>query len=112
MTNIISNGGGFVGTTQDSVERLVEIMGETPLDRSFENYGNFIYADDSVPDVVCFFGNFFHLSHVFNIETNSNELVETLTAAIQANQRRGDYLSQPQPARTHPEIETLNCQPA
>jgi hypothetical protein len=114
---ITSNGSKCLGDEQDDIEQLLDVLGKYPLDPRFENYGNFITLDPCVgvrnPDyrkiegaeewidgprifdvdgVAKFFGNFFGLSHVFNIYTNDAGTVQKLTAAIRANQQRDDYL--------------------
>jgi hypothetical protein len=111
-TIITSNGSKWNGQESDSIERLLEVLANVPLDRTFEKYGNFVTANpqhavylgegeykDTGPifpgeEMTRFFGNFFGLSHVFNIDTSETETVKTLTAAIRANQQRADYLTQ------------------
>lgn len=44
-----------------------------------------------------FFGNFYTVSHVFNIDTDDEAIIKPLTEAIKANQLRPDYLAQPVP---------------
>ena len=95
---------------KESLEHLFELLAATPLDRKFEAYGNFIYAAGShrhgfrkpglrdAPrrdKVVHIWGNFLHVSHVFNISTNDKPLLRRLHRAIRANQKRPDYLTQP-----------------
>lgn len=99
-TTIISNGSKWAGEAPDSVETLLAVLAEHPLDRRFEEYGNFIFAYDA--QHTRFWGNFFTLSHVFNIDTDEPEMAERLTAAIRANQQRADYLAQPNPERVRP----------
>ena len=43
------------------------------------------------PGMHRFFGNFWHVSAVFNIDTNDRELIDQLTAAIRANQQTPAY---------------------
>lgn len=108
FTNIKSNGSHFAGAGPDTIEQLLAVLKDEPLDRTFENYGNFVYAlggrhgyedpelrrEAKELRAVNFFGNFFKLSHVFNIETNDPAVIRPLVKAIRANQRRADYLSQ------------------
>lgn len=112
MLTIISNGSKWAGEQPDSIDQLMEVLSEQPLDKTFELYGNFydetpewktnpqtgVRAYSEHPNVVNFFGNFYAFSHVFNIVTDDQEVIEKLLPAIRANQRRSDYLSQPAPA--------------
>ena len=106
MTTIHSNGSKWYGEAPDSIETLIEVLGREPLDPSFERYGGFVYAAGSVKHgimdaelreearkgrVVCFFGNFQRVSHVFRIESNDRDVVIRLSRAIRANRRRPDY---------------------
>lgn len=96
MINIISNGSKWAGEPPDSVEKLLEVLAKYALDRRFEQFGGFITKDET-DDSVRFFGNFFNLSHVFQIVTDEPEIIERLSAAIHANMERPDYLSQHKP---------------
>jgi frataxin-like iron-binding protein CyaY len=83
----------------------LQVLKDNPLDRTFEAYGNFITpltADNlkRKPELwgsTRFHGNFHALSHVFWIDTDEPELINTLTAAIRENQQRPDYKDQPIP---------------
>jgi hypothetical protein len=80
------------------IEALIAVLAEHPLDRTFEpeQYGNFVTVDPVnmrgeallPPGGVSFFGNFFTLSHVFNIDVTDAATIERLTVAIRANQQR------------------------
>lgn len=110
MTTVInSNGSRWYGQEPATVEELIEVLGQEPLDRTFERFGGFISDISTVeawgrpvvpeqfrtePHTIRFFGNFLKLSHVFNIDTNDPDVIDRLTKAIQANQQRPDYLSQ------------------
>jgi len=110
-TVITSNGSKWAGQSPDSIELLLEVLANNPLDRRFEAYGDFIYGLDSEHGYttaelraaavgwVSFHGNFFKLSHVFNIRSNDSKVIEQLTSAIRSNQKRPDYLSQHLPKR-------------
>lgn len=97
LTNIISNGSKFYGEPLDSIDDLLEVMKTEPLDPNFEKFGNFcsLYAElvsnKPNPYKYTFFGNFFTVSHVFDIETNDEELAEKLLAAIVENKRTDAY---------------------
>lgn len=106
-TVIVSNGSKWVGQQPDSIDELCRVLEAYALDRTFENFGNFIFpplAEDghiyqhygftSHEGVWHFCGNFADVSHVFSIYTNEADVVQRLTEAILANQKRGDYLSQ------------------
>lgn len=115
---IAGNGSKWCGEEADDIEKLIETLGEHPLDPRLEKYGNFItnnpcvgirnteYRDTEGADewidgprifdvegVAYFFGNFFDLSHGFSIYTNDSATIEKLTGAIRANQLREDYLA-------------------
>jgi hypothetical protein len=91
MINIMSNGSKWMGENPDTIEKLCEVLKNYPLDRTFEDYGNFIITDGVT---TTFFGNFLNLSHVFNIITDEIEIIELLTGLILENRKRTDYLSQ------------------
>lgn len=96
MTTIIhSNGGGLA----QPIEALFDRLQTATLDRTFEAYGNFIERGADIKRIygagfVCFFGNFFDYSHVFRIATDDAELIERLTAAIEANKAKPSYIEQ------------------
>jgi hypothetical protein len=96
---------------QESLDLLFDLLATEPLDRKFEQFGNFLYAAGSQrhgfvnPELrdaarrdklVHVWGNFLHRSHVFSISTNDKQLLQRLSRAIRANQKRADYLSQPE----------------
>lgn len=111
---VISNGSRWMGEEPATVEELLEVMARTPLDPRFEDYGGFIgdtrgakpagynaagkrcYIDTGPiypehPQAVRFWGNFFELSHVFEIDTDDPETIEKITRAIRANQSTPAY---------------------
>lgn len=98
-TTIHSNGSKWAGEAPDTLADLLKVLASHPLDRNFEQYGNFIYAGDPaiLSGTTRFWGNFFTISHVFNIDTDEPEVIDALTRAIRANQQRQDYLAQPDP---------------
>lgn len=94
-TRINSNGSKWAGQAPDTIEQLLDVLNNYALDRRFEEGGNFIM--DREPGVR-FWGNFLKLSHVFSIDTDEPQTIERLTKAIRENQKRPDYLAQPDPA--------------
>jgi len=118
MLEIKSNGSKWFGEEPDTIEKLLEVLAVEPLDRKFENFGNFIYkpftwkygrgnriVNDKPmypdnPAMLNFFGNFLRVSHVFNITTDDPVIIAKLRKAIRANKKRPDYLSQDKPKRT------------
>lgn len=91
------------------ISHLLETLANHPLDRSFQNYGNFCYALDG-PDgfedeqarlaargMFCFFGNFFDLSNVFCIHSDEPDVIRTISVAIFLNKQRLDYYAQDVP---------------
>jgi len=89
-TTIISNGSKWAGEAPDSVEDLLKVLEDNALDPRFEDFGNFVYEPDS-NGVTRFFGNFFSLSHVFNLDTDEPETIKALTEAIKKNQDSEAY---------------------
>lgn len=111
MLQIDSNGSKWYGQQPDTIDDLLQVLKEYPLDETFEGYGNFITeitpeymaeqnrhgfmkGKDYLIGCTRFFGNFATLSHVFNITTDEPESVKALTEAIRVNQQRPDYRSQ------------------
>lgn len=104
QTTIQSNGSKWAGEEPDSIEMLLDVLANHPLDRTFEDerFGNFVIADpvnmrgeNLLPaGGVSFFGNFLTVSHVFSIDSTDADAIARLTIAIRANQRRPDYLAQ------------------
>ena len=90
MLDIISNGSKWAGQQPDDLQTLIDVLSSNPLDPTFEEYGNFIHPDGGALGTR-FFGNFAHLSHVFQIDTDEPELIQRLTAAIRANQATPAY---------------------
>ena len=110
MLQINSNGSKWYGEQPASIDDLIAALERHPLDPRFERNGNFIYkpfhpksedgnlVDDldrplhpDHPGALSFFGNFYGVSHVFNITTDQPEIIEQLTAAIRANQATPAY---------------------
>ena len=109
-TIIVSNGSKWAGQEQDPIEILLDVLKNYSLNRTFEAYGDFYQPvphlcdqfgahthDSEYEGLSSFSGNFYTLSHVFNIYTDDHELIEKLKTAIRANKRRSDYLAQPKP---------------
>lgn len=88
-TTIHANGSKWLGQEPDSIEKLFERLENNTLDPTFEDYGNF--AKNRGAGVVHFWGNFHDVSAVFDIETDDPELVQSLIAAIKANQDTQAY---------------------
>jgi hypothetical protein len=86
MIEIISNGSKWVGQSPDSIDRLLQVLGESPL---APGLAPFIY--DQGNGHFRFFGSFANIAHVFQIYTDDPQTIERLTAAIRTNQEREDY---------------------
>jgi hypothetical protein len=100
-TTIQSNGSKWAGDEPDSIDQLFEVLASHVLDRRFEcplghAFISVCQASErwAIPGTTRFHGNFLTLSHVFSIDTDEPELVARLTAAIEANMARPDYLEQ------------------
>lgn len=96
MIKIESNGSKWAGEEPDTIDVLLDVLKHYPLDKHFEEYGNFVIKAPGKPNklVIRFFGNFFNLSHVFEIETDDSNVIKLLTDAIRDNQKRADYQAQ------------------
>lgn len=95
---IVSNGSRWAGSEPAHLDELLDVLKTETLDPAFEEYGNFVSTG---PDLVAwntlkplappgwfsFHGNFFRLSHAFQIVTNDAGVIDELTAAIRANQQ-------------------------
>ena len=96
---------GWRGQQPDSIDSFFEMLECKPLEPFFEECGNFIFdlgkvetwPDGKVPrkyqgrELTGFTGRFAGGDFLFNIETNDSTLIDRLTVAIRANQKRGDY---------------------
>lgn len=89
MLEITSNGSKWNEQDADSIDRLVAVLAMEPLDPRFLNYGRFILPLGG--GKVRFFGNFFALSHVFNITTDDPALIGRLTIAICDNMATREF---------------------
>lgn len=122
-TIILSNGSHCLGSGPDTIEELLEVLESQPLDRTFEDFGGFHSPfpslcdqwgnhnhDSELEGKESFFGNFFGLSHVFNIYTDESEVIQSLSEAISRNKARPDYLSQAEPrSYSHPYNPDCHC---
>lgn len=99
-TIILSNGSKYAGQAPDPLEKLFEVFEQTPLDPTFERYGDFAQRVKGElaehygvnPDrAMLFWGNFYELSHGFNIYTDEPETIVKLLAAIQENKKTEAY---------------------
>ena len=106
---IVSNGSHWGGELPDDLDSLLATLAEEPLDLIFEECGDFIDANPCYGvqgehfgeyvngprmfsgSVTTFFGNFYTVSHVFNLYTNDPATIEALTRAIRDNQQTTAY---------------------
>ena len=107
-TLILSNGSKWAGQEPDSIETLLGVLEKEPLDKTFEDYGNFfgrVHLEDfkkglnnkfasKWEDSMHFWGNFKNYSHVFSIYTFDQEIIVKLINAIEDNKQREDYKRQ------------------
>lgn len=89
-TAIHSNGSCMHGEPNKTIEDLIRVLtcGLYFLDPVYESPGHDFVADhrDEEGRGEChIFGNFRNLSHVFNISSNDQEIIEKLSVAIQTN---------------------------
>jgi len=103
-TVILSNGHFRPEDSEAGLDKLLELLRDQPLNRTFEKFGCFIERDarnfrgewlEGVENGVSFFGSFLHFSHIFHIVSNEPAVVDRLADAISTNVQRPDYLRQP-----------------
>lgn len=112
-TRIVFNGSRYAGQEPATVDELLVLLENAPLDPRFEHYGDFasrpstefLEAYDVAPGGWCFHGNFLGLSHAFSVTTDDADLVAKFLAAIRANKERDDYRA----ARAE-RLAECNCQ--
>ena len=100
MLEIISNGSKWLGQEPDSIEVLVETLKQYALDPVFEEYGNFVChnprwikkeSNEIYKGCTKIHGNFYTLSHTFDIITNDEEIIEQLETLIRNNLQTEAY---------------------
>lgn len=93
MTTIIrSNGSKWAGQEPDTINDLLSLLSRETLDPTFEKYGGFIQVlYDRGASETNFFGNFANVSHVFDILTDDEDIIQALRSAIRANQATAAY---------------------
>ncbi len=99
MLNIISNGSKWGGEPPDTIDKLLSVLASHPLDRRTKPFMTEppLVANGYKKGVMRFSGNFLTISHVFQIDTDEIETINTLARAIRANMQREDYRAQPKP---------------
>lgn len=85
ITTIISNGSKWRGEAPDPIETLFERLAEHTLDPRWCKYGDGGFAQNLGDGMIKIWGNFWHISAVFDIDTNDGELIARLFTAIRAN---------------------------
>lgn len=100
MTTIIDCvGSKWAGQNPDSVDDLMRMLRDHPLDPTFEEFGNFVQrtpellsdAPVSLHGLAHITGNFFTHSYVFGIWTDDEPLIDRIEAAVRANQATPEY---------------------
>ncbi|MFC6673999.1 pyruvate dehydrogenase [Marinobacterium aestuariivivens] len=104
-TLILSNGSKWAGSSPDSIQILLDVLGKEVLDPMFERYHCYRAYPFSpllktgrneamfTPWLGAkrFFGNFLTVSHVFNIISKDSEVIEALSDAIRKNMETEEY---------------------
>lgn len=98
----------YIGHSEEdgALERLFEMLASHPLQRSFEEHGDFIeppvwdsppskWAPDGSDGEIHFNGNFDTYAFAFSLATNDPALIDRLRVAVEANRARPDFQSQP-----------------
>ena len=105
MTTIIqSNGSRWADESPATLDELAEVLAKHTLDPTFEKYGGFLYqvrpgdwirgkapTDTDLTNTWQMFGNFFDVSHVFNIYTDDPAVIARFRALIDANKKTPAY---------------------
>lgn len=99
MLSIYLNGNHSHVNNYAIIDHLLNLLDTTPLDKNFENFGNFVYQTGhknhkNSQECVCFFGSFRYFSYPFRICTDEPEIIKKLTHAIRSNQQKSGYLNQ------------------
>lgn len=91
MITIKSNGSNWAGGQPDSMEVLFELLETETLDPVYEEFHG--YRAVSHLGGYSFSGNFFNLSHVFNIWVDEEDVhvIEKLESLAQQNMLRPEY---------------------
>lgn len=94
--NIVSNGSRWTRTQPASIGDLMLMLENHVLDPRFEACGNFVIdlTDDPAArdgETLQIWGNFFNISHVFDIRGTDEEL-RPLVHAIRRNQATDAYI--------------------
>lgn len=91
-------------TSEAALAHLFEMLEEHPLDRRFERFGDFVEVEPMLASgeravgKAYISGNFLTYSCAFRIVADlaaDREKLNQIIVAIDANQRRPDYLAQP-----------------
>lgn len=96
-TVINSNGSKWSGQNPDSIETLLNVLDSNALDPAFEEYGDFyemrpmLMGGSMSAHKHHFFGNFFDVSHVFNIDTDDDIIAKRIIQAVWKNKRTAAY---------------------
>lgn len=102
-TLILSNGSKWAGQNPDSIDTLLGVLDTEMLDPVFEQYHCYqphryepaLRSDDSDINrwvgAASYFGNFRTVSHVFNIITFDQEVIDALNKAIRKNVESDEY---------------------
>jgi len=88
--NIISNGSKWAGQPLDSIDQLIAVLETEILDPAFDLTCNGFVTKHQ--GLTCAFGNFLHVSHVFNIQGTTDEMKPLVDALRKATQRP-EYLA-------------------
>ena len=102
MLEIENNGSKWAGQEPDSVEVLLKVLEQEPLNKTFEEYGDFCYPLEAdfckkhnyPKGTIAFFGNFFKYSHCFSIRTDELPVIKRLASAIENNKQTAAYINQ------------------
>lgn len=91
-TTIHYNRAKYLFPGLESIDALLACMERYTLDPTFEDYGDFVFQGYPVaPAHVRFSGNFHDASATFSIETDDQDLIDSIIAAIKANKATQAY---------------------
>lgn len=102
MLSIYLNGKNLTQNKDSHIEELLKLLETEPLDKNFEDFGNFVYdhprqsyeGNENIQGMTCFFGSFRYFSYPFRVCTDEPEIIEKLYYAIRNNQQESNYINQ------------------
>lgn len=89
-TTIHANGSKWHGQPPDPLSVLLDVLRREPLDPRFP-HARAGFAENIAHGAVKFWGNFYELSHCFDVDTDDPVVIALLAEAIRANRESAAY---------------------